>query len=135
MEKEITPKSDLLNDLEQSFKVIDDAQKRLKELMAKKEVVNQKPFLKELNTFFSIDAVSDGDYGFFNSTQNAITDVQVQESDDFYEVIITTKRPGLLIGKSGIYINSLIEYMNSKERFDKEVKIKLVEFVLWNKLY
>jgi len=82
-------------------------------------------FRRKLHQFFRFN---DWQY------ETTITDVKILENNaDAVTIEITTHRPGILIGKAGHFIDSLIEYLN--EDSEKEIKISIKECQLWNKLY
>ena len=66
--------------------------------------------------------------------QTTITKIEAFElKDSSIELIITTHRPGVLIGKAGSFLKEL-EFCLSKE-LDKKVKILIIEDNLWLNLY
>ena len=64
-----------------------------------------------------------------NRSRFEITDIQSKFKSNKIIVTITLDKPGLLIGKGGRGIDQLIEYLT--KRFDKEVRIKIIESKLW----
>ena len=90
----------------------------------KKEISNT-PFRRELAYFFH-----SREWPY----QTTITNVEAWElSDGSYEVMITTHKPGVLIGKCGSFINSIEEYFT--QHFKRKVKVLITENQLWYKLY
>jgi len=75
---------------------------------------------------------------FYNEDSSGIishfTDLKVTETKDKFIVHITTHRPGILIGKGGRTIDSLIEWLNG-EGFIKPIEIDLKESKMWHNLY
>ena len=58
-----------------------------------------------------------------------VTDFYFEKFKKRLEITITLQRPGLLIGKHGTTIDSLIEYLSTK---DLPVKILIKESNVWN---
>jgi len=67
------------------------------------------------------------------NVQYSITDVEVESNKTGMVIIITTNRPGILIGKGGKDINHLTEYLN--KQFKVNIQLKIKECKLWHKLY
>ena len=66
--------------------------------------------------------------------QTSITKVETFETKKGLEILIETHRPGLLIGKAGVFINGLTERL--KEDLKRtDIKINLQECKLWMRLY
>jgi len=72
---------------------------------------------------------------YFYSTKfctRSVIRIELSTSDDYDMVVdITTRRPGVLIGKKGDHINGLKEHL-AKE-LDMNVGIKIIEDKLWSK--
>lgn len=93
-------------------------------IFAIKVKVDSKQVRRIMNRFFHYN-----DWKY----QYTITKVSVYETKNTLFVNIESHRPGLLIGKGGRTIDSLREWL--EEEFKKEVKIRIEECQLWNKLY
>ncbi len=87
-------------------------------------VIDRKPFLRAMLGYFTYK-----EWG----SEHSITNVECFETRDNYIIRITTHRPGLLIGKAGILIGGLEDWLN--KYFEKPVKIDLKDCTLWLKLY
>jgi len=99
--------------------------------MLKREIkteVDNKEIKRCLNFFYG-DATRPYD------VRITITDVKFYKNEKDYTVVITTYRPGLIIGEQGEYINRFEEYINSSNKFDMPVKIELKECDMWFNLY
>ena len=87
--------------------------------------IDSKSYRREINAYFSYH-----DWGYGTS----ITDITVSKSKNKTIVKITTHWPGLLIGKAGVFINGLSDWLT--EAFKKEtIKIEIKECELWMDLY
>ena len=91
--------------------------------------------IKEINCFnSSFHNFFEGGYGYeqvceypIPISKFGITDLKYQFKDNQLIVTIILLRPGIIIGKGGIVIIALKEFMN-----DQNVKIKLEESKLWH---
>lgn len=93
-----------------------------------------KNLFKRKNTGINDELVRKILYNFFSNTDKIqlaifITNVEFKELSDQVNVIITTHRPGTLIGKGGRYIGSLAKHLT--EVFSKKTKIDIKESELW----
>jgi len=78
-------------------------------------------------------------YQFFRyenwNYETTITYIKVFEHKHKIVVEIGTHHPGILIGKAGHFIDSLLEHLNTELNGSKEIKIDLKECKIWCKLY
>lgn len=76
-------------------------------------------------------------YQYFNyeewSYETSITYVKAFKKENKIIIEIETHRPGMLIGKSGVFINGLRKYL--EEETKENVEIDLRECKMWHKLY
>jgi ribosomal protein S3 len=86
--------------------------------------VKSKKYRKTLHQFFNY-----GDWGY----ETTITRIKVFKQKSKTTVQIETYRPGLLIGKGGVFINGLEKHLS--EKISEDIKISLLECKLWDKLY
>ncbi len=91
--------------------------------------IDSRPFRREIYAF-----LTNYNQEFDNSNINSIESIKTFENEFEYIIQIVTKRPGMLIGKAGHYIDSLKTYLQN-EFPDKEITIDLKESVLWHRLY
>lgn len=66
--------------------------------------------------------------------ETSITQVKVFKHKNNTIIQIETHRPGVLIGKAGVFIDGLRNYLQEKCN-DQTIKISLIECNLWNKIY
>lgn len=64
---------------------------------------------------------------------HTITDVELYRDGWKIKLIITTHRPGILIGRSGKFIDGLKEWIDIE--LDHSVEIEIKESKLWLNLY
>lgn len=65
--------------------------------------------------------------------RECITDIKVIKKGDSTNVVITTHRPGILIGKGGRDIDDL--KLCLQEEFGQNLEIRIVENKMWYNLY
>jgi ribosomal protein S3 len=63
-----------------------------------------------------------------------ITKIETTESKKGLEILIETHRPGLLIGKAGVFIDGMVTHLMEDLNRD-DIKINLQECKLWTRLY
>jgi len=66
--------------------------------------------------------------------QDTITDIKVYRTFKTLYITVTSHHPGIFIGKGGLFINGLEQFMLSDTPFEK-VKIDVLECKLWSNLY
>ena len=88
-------------------------------------------------------------YCFFNNSEddndgwksiiNTITNIVITKEKAHYVIIITTYRPGLIIGKGGKTFQELSDKLGELfsifEGYNMTYEIQIKECTLWNKLY
>tara|TARA_B110001452_G_scaffold42572_1_gene32639 strand:- start:17 stop:361 length:345 start_codon:yes stop_codon:yes gene_type:complete len=76
-------------------------------------------------------------YQYFNwkdwGYETSITQIKTFKKKDKTIVQIETHRPGLLIGKAGVFIDGLKQYL--KEELNENIEIDLRECKMWHRLY
>ena len=68
-------------------------------------------------------------YFYEDGVENLISKIEVKYSDTLIELILTSNRPGLLIGKGGVEIDKLSDVLNNM--CDISIKISIEENTYW----
>lgn len=89
-----------------------------------KHEVESKKYRKTIYQYFSWK-----DWGY----ETSITQIKTFKEKDKVTVMIETHRPGVLIGKAGVFIDGLKEHLNKELK--ENIEIDLRECKLWHKLY
>ena len=125
-----------LNDInrspnEEDQKTWDSKLKNPKPEFSEEELEKIQMFKLSFQDFFE-GKYSDG-FQYYDNYINinvfGINNLEFKFKDDVMYIVISLDRPGLLIGKGGHTIDSLINFLN--ERIGK-IKIELIERSLWN---
>lgn len=88
-------------------------------------MIDTKPYRKTILQFFHF---TDWNY------ERSISKVEVDKyAGDKTVVSITTHMPGMLIGRAGVYIKELEEFLISELKAD--IKIKIIEEKMWHNIY
>jgi ribosomal protein S3 len=62
----------------------------------------------------------------------SVTRIEVEENENDLNIHITTRRPGLLIGRHGRYIEQLSDHVSDK--LERKVNFKIIEDTLWSRI-
>lgn len=65
--------------------------------------------------------------------ETSITQIKAFKKGNNITVMIETHRPGILIGKAGVFIDGLKQHLN--EELNENIEIDLKECKLWHRLY